>query len=177
MADGFGASRDWDTVLLDFQKEQDEKLQVIDETKFVQVFLPHFYNGTNNIDTAWLAISKSVFNEVIVVSAGKELYRVPALYNRASDKPMEIETDWHFITAYASQLSQSVPHLVQGYLTQALGGEISINNQGYESLRRWNDIFIRYGYPSIIPENLVENTGNTSNISEVISDAEEPSDW
>ena len=90
---------------------------------------------------------------------------------------MEIDSDWHFITSYATQLSNSVPHLVQGYLSSALGGEISIDNQGYESLKRWNDIFIRYNFPSIIPENMVETMAGNSNISEVISDEEEPSDW
>lgn len=168
---------DWDAFLADLENEQVSKSPVIDEVKFVQIFLPHFYNGTNEINTAWLAVSKSVFNEVSVVSGGKEIYRVPALCNRAAEIPMVVGTDWHFINAYASQLRDSMPGLVQGYLEQALDGEISIDYQGYESLKRWNEIFVRYGYPTIIPENLVESKANNSNISEVISDDEEPSDW
>ena len=169
--------KDWDLVLEDLEKEHRDKAPVIEETKFVQIFLPHFYKVTNDITTAWFSVSKSVFYEVSVVSGGKEIYRVPALCNRASEHPMEIDSDWHFITSYATQLSNSVPHLVQGYLSSALGGEISIDNQGYESLKRWNDIFIRYNFPSIIPENMVETMAGNSNISEVISDEEEPSDW
>lgn len=168
---------DWDAFLADLENEHISKSPVIDEVKFVQIFLPHFYKGTKEINTAWLAVSKSVFNEVSVVSGGKEIYRVPALCNRAAEIPMVVSTDWHFINAYASQLRDSMPHLLQGYLEQALDGEISIDYQGYESLKRWNEIFVRYGYPTIIPENLVESKANNSNISEVISDDEEPSDW
>ena len=177
MDDKLWFMKDWDEVLADLEKENHDKAPVIEETKFVKIFLPHFYNGTNDITTAWLTVAKSVFNEVSVVSGGEEIYRIPALCNRASERPMEVDSDWHFITSYATQLSNSVPHLVQGYLTSALGGEFSINHQGYESLKRWNEIFVRYGYQSIIPENMVETQGGNTNISEVISDEEEPSDW
>ena len=125
------------------------------EAIFVTQFLPIF-NGSDSLRDAnstlvnWIAIAGSPFSEVSIIDhAGRELYKVPAMYDSSSIDPTKRmrQTLADFISNY--QLRKDyLPSVGQRYMVEGVADRLSnldISEEHIgETQQRWDGIFSRY---------------------------------
>ena len=152
-------SRDVDTILDLFESSGGLKVPTIDEAMFANVFLPFFANDEvkmYNVTTEmWLRIAHSPYNEVAVINrVGVELLRVPPLFDQKSFKPIDGGPTDPKLPGMFDMMQTAMNFGKQGYASMInyFNNEMSRRNHMFvrapdadENLRRWNDIFVRYG--------------------------------
>lgn len=160
-----------------FETSHKETLGRVDEGLFVNVFLPFFagdekqvYNVTTEM---WLNLVHSPYNEAIVINAaGDELFRVPALFDRNAFKPLD-NTDKDARMPSIFDMMQTVMNVgKQGYAAMINYFNNEMKRRDFmfaqapdaaENIRRWNEIFVRYGRKPIF----TETPSNATNVSAV----------
>lgn len=142
--------------------EKNEPIAVLQEDVFVNVFLP-FFAGEENIYNVglgnWETVAsngipgaRGLYREVIIVDAeGKELFRVPPIYDRSALKPIKISDTVALQSLFEnSQLLAMIKpklgiknnaNIFDTLITRMRVSE----NHAIEYLKTWNDILVRYG--------------------------------
>ena len=139
-----------------------EKIDVVrmPESVFVAGYLPLFcgednprYNVTFDM---WKTYAGGVFNEVIVIDdTGKELFTVPPLFDRAYITTLVKEQTRSLTDVITTAEQYALIHPVKGnaYLDRELSNRALLMNSSMNvssNVKRWNEIFRRYGKPEIV---------------------------
>ncbi len=147
----------------------------LDEDTFKNIFLPMFYGieeeklHPHAKIGGWIHCAGGVYNEVdIIGKEGEVLFRVPPV-------KLQLPVNYKRDRRRSSLLSElqtanlhAARHPVQGanYLKSVLDSyivETKELDQVLSYMRRWSDIFKRYGYPSLpIPDSTSGNENNTT---------------
>jgi hypothetical protein len=158
-------------------KEDPERdFNSMSEEAFVRVFLPMFANDPvqhygATIET-WLKLTKGPYKEMRILDPlGKELFRVPPLFNKAAMKPLDGTNEAATLSSLVSVIARANLIAKQGEnrMTHFLQEEFAkrsfmFNNKKDETeyLVRWNEIFKRYNRP-LIPLTTADLTGAVPN--------------
>jgi hypothetical protein len=156
--------------------------RTIQEVYFVSIFLPLLYGDVTVSHTAtlkdWINYAGGPYNSVDVVDAvGKVLFEVPSFYERnmIATKMGHEATPIAHILKTAQQYSQIHPVQGEMYLEQAMDKKtmvISNVKVVLSNLEKWDEIFMRYGKPSIMAK-IKNNTPNVSNDTTTSGDNDE----
>lgn len=134
----------------------------IPEDVFKHVFLP-FFAGTPKeelkykVDIGnWLAVAGNVFQEVDVVDpAGTVLFAVPPVMDRHANMPNQSEEAGTIpsLMMTVEQLRMRSPRQAAAFMDRHLTNQATAMfnpNNILPFLRRWNEIFVRYGYKPLL---------------------------
>lgn len=152
------ASHDINSIHQSLVVEGDNAIRRFPEAAFIENFLPYFsgklsFDDNPNMMETWRDICGTPTAEVIIVdNAGKELYRVPPIYDTSGVKSQITNTRLtvsEMVDTYKLHVN-NIPVVGQNYITNAstakvndlIPAQVSINEA------RWTAIFQRYG---IIP--------------------------
>lgn len=170
-------SNDFDKAIESLADIEKANRPRIPEELFRTVFLGLFANLENQHPDAtiqnWVSIAGNPFTEVEVLSEGKVLFTVPALFDKNAIKPQvmgQTEPLSH-IVATAQQLAMRSPIEGQNYIDNKYAKTSrKIYNQvdKFAFAKEWNSIFKRYGLPEIVE--LKTNESSKSIIKNDIKD-------
>lgn len=153
-----------DSIIHDINHDHDRMLGAIPENVFKNVWLPFFAGICNHYNVnlnMWLSIAKNPYNEVKVVDdvTGVELYRVPAYLSNQGLQPTRShrgeQTTYGLVNAIkiASTMANNSPAQAQEFAVRSLEQHIAnmetTNVDVLGTIRRWNEIFMRYGLPPV----------------------------
>ena len=127
------------------------QLPRIQEQDFIRYFLDGFAGKIDNVPLdRWLDVAGNALNPVEVCKGDEVLFVVPPLLGDAellshggqAGRTAEV-------VAMAQKLNRIHPKQGEAYLQEMLGGRIRHTDKEYAVIRRWNEIFARYGIEQI----------------------------
>lgn len=123
------------------------------EHLFINNLLPVLTDTSGNADlSTWLDIAGHGFRPIDVYDAGTGvvLFRVPSLYtHRPTKKVGDSRHSLAMMAQRASEYSTQHPALAQTFLRQQLTARQIDSQIDWDTLRQWNSILARYGYPPV----------------------------
>ncbi len=130
---------------------------VFPEYLFKSTWLPFFAGLTDEISgkkatiSDWLDVAGTAYNEVDIVDQdGKVLFTVPPLLRDTPlmEKRHPNDTMREAMAEYINYASLH-PKMGKAYLEKVISSKIPRKPADVRYIRRWNDIFVRYGLPPI----------------------------
>lgn len=141
---------DLEVEALEALAQMETKAAVAEEV-FVKNYLPIFAsNDSTTPISKWLEVSGHVYREVDVIKDGAVLFTVPPLLRRSNTNSRRNPRESLYeVLDLAAKKTQQNPNIGRAFMRTFI--EQRVEKEGVESddVKRWNDIFTRYGYSPI----------------------------